>query len=66
MNQLVASMASIATAIVGLAILSVIVSRQADTSNVIKAATSGFAADITAAVSPVTGGSSVVTPSITF
>lgn len=46
---------TVATAIVGVAILAVIVSNQAKTSSVISAATGGFATDLLAAVSPVTG-----------
>jgi hypothetical protein len=46
---------SIVTAIIGLAILSVIVSKQANTTGVIQAASSGLASDIQAATSPITG-----------
>jgi len=49
---------TIALAIVGIAILAVIVSRNAQTPQVIQAATGGFAQDISAATSPVTGSSS--------
>ncbi len=56
-DQLFSSIVTIATAIVGVAILAVLVSRQANTSQVIQAATGGFAQDLSAAVSPVTGGS---------
>ena len=49
---------TIATAITGIAIIAVLVSRNAQTGSVIQAATGGFAQDIAAAVSPVTGGSS--------
>jgi hypothetical protein len=48
---------SIVTAIIGLAILSVIVSKNANTSGVIQAASGGLASDIQAATSPVTGSS---------
>lgn len=58
MNEMWTSVVTIATAIVGIAILAVLVSRNAQTPQVIGAATQGFAADIAAAVSPVTGGSS--------
>lgn len=58
MSELTKSLTAIATAIIGLAILSVIVSKQANTSGVIQAASAGLATDIQAAVSPVTGGSS--------
>lgn len=49
---------TIALAIVGLAILAVLVSKNANTSGVIGAAAGGLAQDIGAAVSPVTGGGS--------
>jgi hypothetical protein len=58
MSELTKSLTAIATAIIGLAILSVIVSKQANTSAVIGAAAQGLATDIGAAVSPVTGGGS--------
>lgn len=57
MNEMWTSIVTIATAIVGIAILAVLVSRNAQTPAVLQAATQGFAADIGAAVSPVTGGS---------
>lgn len=55
MNEMWTSIVTIATAIVGIAILAVLVSRNAQTPQVIGAATQGFATDIAAAVSPVTG-----------
>lgn len=55
-DQLFASVVTIATAIVGVAILAVLVSKNAATADVIQAATSGFAADLAAAVAPVSGG----------
>lgn len=57
MDQMWNSIVTIALAIVGIAILAVIVSRNAQTPQVLQAATQGFAQDIGAAVSPVTGGS---------
>jgi hypothetical protein len=54
-GQLFDSVLTIATAIVGLAVIAVLVSRNANTSGVISAATSGFGYDIGAAVAPVTG-----------
>ena len=48
---------AILTAIVGLAIIATLVSRNANTSGVISAGGSAFAQDLAAAVSPVTGGS---------
>jgi hypothetical protein len=56
MNDVWSGIVSVALAIVGIAIIAVIVSKQANTAQVIQAATAGFGTDITAAVSPVTGG----------
>lgn len=55
-DKLFDSLTTIALAIVGIAILAVLVSKNAQTPQVIKAASAGFAQDIGAAVSPVTGG----------
>lgn len=57
-DQLITSVVTIATAIVGVAIVAVLVSKNAQTGSVISSATSGFATDLQAAVSPITGGSS--------
>jgi hypothetical protein len=46
---------SVALAIVGIAIVATLVSKNAQTPEVIKAASQGFAYDIAAAVSPVSG-----------
>ncbi len=56
-DHIIASGVAVATAIVGLAIIAVLVSRQANTSGVIQSAGSAFATDLAAAVSPITGGS---------
>ena len=55
-EQLVTAIVSIVLAIISLAALAVIVSPQAGTGTVIKAASGGLAQDIGAAVAPVTGG----------
>ena len=55
-EKIIESVVAIATAIIGIAIIAVIVSRQANTAGVIQAGGSAFANDIAAAVSPVTGG----------
>jgi hypothetical protein len=55
-DQIVSGVVTIATAVVGIAIIAVLVSNSANTSGVINSATSGFANDIKAAVSPVSGG----------
>ena len=57
MNEIWGGVVTIATAIVGVAVLAVIVSKNANTSGVISSAGSALATDIGAAVSPVTGGS---------
>lgn len=54
-NELTNSIIVVATAIVGVAIISVLVSRNAQTPAVIQAAGSAFGNDLAVAVSPVTG-----------
>jgi len=56
-DQLIASVVTVATAIVGLAIIAVLVSKNAQTSTVIGAGGTAFAQAVGAAVAPVTGGS---------
>lgn len=56
-DHLIASITTVAVAIIGVAILAVLVSQRAQTSQVITSAGSAFAQDLLAAVSPVTGGS---------
>jgi len=53
MNTIFQAVGSVAMAIVGLAILAVLVSRNAETSKVIGAAGQAFSSSIGAAVSPV-------------
>ncbi len=55
MNELTHATVSIALAIVGVAILAVIVSRNANTSGVISAAGTAFGGALAAAEAPVTG-----------
>jgi len=55
-DNLVTAIVSIVLAIIGLASLATILSSNAQTSNVIKAASGGLAQDIQAATAPVTGG----------
>lgn len=57
MNELTAALSSIALAIVGLATLSVLVSRNANTTGVISSLGSALSSNISAATNPVTGGS---------
>jgi hypothetical protein len=55
-DQLIASVTAVATAIVGLAIIAVLVSKQANTGNVISSAGSAFAKDLSAATNPFSSG----------
>lgn len=57
-DQLVTSVVTIATGLIGVAIVAVLVSQKANTGSVIQAATSGFASDLSAATSPFSGGGS--------
>lgn len=56
MNEAMHTIVAITTAIIGLAILSVLVSKSANTSGVIGAYTGGLATDIKAATGPISGG----------
>jgi hypothetical protein len=55
-DQFFNTIVTIATAIIGVAIIAVIVSKQANTAGVLSSAGQAFAQDLSAAVSPVTGG----------
>lgn len=57
-DQLFTSLVSIATAIVGVAIIAVLVSRNSNTAGVLRAAGDSFSRSLAVAVSPVTGGGS--------
>jgi len=56
MDNITSGVVTIATAIVGVAILAVLVSKNANTAGVIKSASGGFAEALRAATGPVTGG----------
>lgn len=58
MSHLGEQITAILTAIIGVAILSVILSRRSNTANVITSAASGFSQMLGTAVSPITGGNS--------
>ncbi len=60
-DQLITAMVTVATAIIGVAILAVLVSQRSNTSTVIKAAAGGLATDLNAALSPINGGGSGMT-----
>jgi len=55
-DQLIGGVVTVATAIVGVAIIAVLVGSNAKTSNVISAAGSAFGNALSAAEAPVTGG----------
>lgn len=57
MSSILESVTTIALAVVGLAIVAVIVSKKANTSNVIQSAASGFSNSIGVASAPVSGAS---------
>lgn len=55
-ESLITSVVTVLMAIIGVAILAVLVSKQSQTSTVIGAASRGFATDLSAALSPISGG----------
>jgi hypothetical protein len=57
-DNIISGVVTILTAIVGIAILAVLVSRNAQTPQVLQSAGAAFSQSIGAAVSPVTGGGS--------
>ncbi len=59
MSQALEAAAAIAFAVIGLAIISVIVSKSANTPSVIQASSSGFSSIISAAVAPISSGNSM-------
>lgn len=59
MDHFWSSIVTIATAIIGVAIIAVLVSNKASTADVITSATRGFAADLSAATNPFSGGSGI-------
>lgn len=61
-DQLIASVVTVATAIIGLAIIAVLVSRNADTANVISAGGNAFTSAIGAATNPFSGQSGFAAP----
>jgi hypothetical protein len=58
-NELITSVVTVLTAIIGVAIIAVLVSKQANTSGVIQAGGSAFSGALGTALSPVTGQSSL-------
>lgn len=55
-DQLLTSVVTVLLALVGVAFIAVLVSKNANTSGVISSAASGFTSGLTAATGPVTGG----------
>lgn len=55
-DQLISSVVTVATAIIGVAIIAVLVSQKANTSNVINAAGNAFSGALNAATNPFSGG----------
>lgn len=55
MNTTISAIVQIATAIIGVAILAVLVSKNANTEGVIKAGAGGFTQALQAAISPISG-----------
>lgn len=55
-NQLVTSVVTVLMAIIGVAIIAVLVSKQANTTGVISAGAAGFSQSLGTALSPVVGG----------
>jgi hypothetical protein len=56
-QNLINSLVTVAVAIIGVAIVAVLVSKNAQTTQVLGAASSGFSGALSTALSPVTGGS---------
>lgn len=59
-DHLVTSIVTVLTAIIGVAIIAVLVSQRANTASVISSAGNAFANDLAAATAPVTGASETV------
>jgi hypothetical protein len=57
MNQITTAVVTVLTAIVGVAILAVLVSKNSNTTGVLQAGGTSFASALNAALSPVTGSS---------
>lgn len=58
-DELLTSLVTVATAIIGVAILAVLVSKNANTTGVISSFAGGLAQDLAAATAPVTGGGGI-------
>jgi hypothetical protein len=60
-DQLITSVVTVAVAIIGVAILAVLVSNNSNTVGVIKAGSAGFAQDLSVALGPVTNSGFTIT-----
>jgi hypothetical protein len=58
-EQLITSVVTVLTAIIGVAIIATLVSKNANTAGVIKAGSQGFSTALSTALSPVTGGGGI-------
>lgn len=58
-NQLISSVVTVLTAIVGLAIIATLVSKRANTANVLTAGGNAFSNSLLAATAPVTGATNI-------
>jgi hypothetical protein len=65
-DQLLTSVVTVVMAIIGVAILAVLVSKNANTSGVIGAASKGLSMDLGAALSPIAGGGFSVGTGLNF
>lgn len=66
MNDAVHALVSIAIAIVGVAIIAVLVSKNTQTSKVIQSAGSAFGNDLAVAISPASGSGMGATPNLQY
>jgi len=64
-DHLVTSVITVLTAIIGVAIIAVLVSRNANTAGVLQAGGKAFSGVLGTALSPVTGGSGILGPGFT-
>lgn len=56
MDKLSSGLITVFTALIGVAIIATLVSRNANTANVVTSVAQGFAGDLSSAIAPVTGG----------
>jgi hypothetical protein len=66
MNQITGSVVTILLAIIGVAILAVLVSKQSNTTGVIQAGATGFSTALGTAISPISGSSLNLSSALTY